>query len=190
MSGQPPPRSPIATKVLLHMVSNFADLAGEAHDLTSTFRARLPRRDRDRQACRWARENVGPLLERLLRHPKCTAQNIVPRGPGRCARSASEADIVILTNIGDEYQAGAWSSSKPSTSATACSATRGKGRPVRELIEEMRPSVVVFVDDLPVHHESVASTRPKYGGSTWWRNLGSPRIRPLPRTPTHGSTTG
>ena len=29
-----------------------------------------------------------------------------------------------------------------------------------ELIEELRPSVAVFVDDLPVHHESVAKHAP------------------------------
>ena len=36
----------------------------------------------------------------------------------------------------------------------------GKGRPVRELIEEMRPTATVFVDDLSVHHESVAKHAP------------------------------
>ena len=32
----------------------------------------------------------------------------------------------------------------------------GKGTPVVRLLEEYRPSVAVFVDDLAVHHESVA----------------------------------
>jgi hypothetical protein len=37
----------------------------------------------------------------------------------------------------------------------------GKGRPVVELIGELRPSATVFVDDLPVHHESVAKHAPQ-----------------------------
>jgi hypothetical protein len=36
----------------------------------------------------------------------------------------------------------------------------GKGTPVKELIEEMRPSATVFVDDLAIHHESVAKHAP------------------------------
>jgi hypothetical protein len=37
----------------------------------------------------------------------------------------------------------------------------GKGRPVARLIEELRPTVAVFVDDLAVHHESVAKHAPE-----------------------------
>jgi hypothetical protein len=36
----------------------------------------------------------------------------------------------------------------------------GKGRPLLELVEAMGPSVTVFVDDLAVHHESVAKHAP------------------------------
>ena len=36
----------------------------------------------------------------------------------------------------------------------------GKGRPVLELIETMKPSAAVFVDDLSIHHESVAKHAP------------------------------
>ena len=36
----------------------------------------------------------------------------------------------------------------------------GKGRPVQELIDEMKPSATVFIDDLSVHHESVATHAP------------------------------
>src|SRR3546814_3688806 len=37
----------------------------------------------------------------------------------------------------------------------------GKGRPVRELLQELKPSVTVFVDDRAVHHESVAKHAPE-----------------------------
>ena len=34
------------------------------------------------------------------------------------------------------------------------------GGPVVELLEELKPAVALFVDDLPVHHESVAKHAP------------------------------
>ena len=37
----------------------------------------------------------------------------------------------------------------------------GKGRPVKQLVEEHGASVAVFVDDLPQHHESVARAAPQ-----------------------------
>ena len=37
----------------------------------------------------------------------------------------------------------------------------GKGPPVAELIAEMKPSATVFVDDLAVHHQSVAHHAPE-----------------------------
>ena len=36
----------------------------------------------------------------------------------------------------------------------------GKGTPVTRLLDEYRPRVAVFVDDLAVHHESVAKHAP------------------------------
>src|SRR3546814_15784482 len=36
----------------------------------------------------------------------------------------------------------------------------GKGEPVRRLIEQYRPSVAVFIDDLAGHHQSVAEAAP------------------------------
>jgi hypothetical protein len=37
----------------------------------------------------------------------------------------------------------------------------GKGPPVAELIADMKPAAAVFVDDLPVHHQSVAEHAPE-----------------------------
>ena len=88
-------------------------------------------------------------------------QHLVPTARSRrCATIGAEADIVILTNIGDQHGA----TGSPSWSGSdirhrvICN-QGGKGRPVARLVEEMKPGATVFVDDLPVHHESVARSR-------------------------------
>ena len=71
------------------------------------------------------------------------------------------ADIVILTNIGDDYQANRVAQLEAFDIRHRVLCNRGgKGRPVQELIDEMKPSATVFVDDLSVHHESVAKHAP------------------------------
>jgi hypothetical protein len=72
-----------------------------------------------------------------------------------------EADIIILTNIGDQYRANRIAQlEKLEIRHRVLCNQGGKGRPVAELIAEMKPDVTVFVDDLPVHHESVAKHAP------------------------------
>ena len=87
--------------------------------------------------------------------------NIVP---ARRRRESDRrvADIVILTNIGDAYQANrvAQLEAFDIRHRVLCN-HGGKGRPVIELIEELRPSATLFVDDLAVHHESVAKHAPE-----------------------------
>jgi hypothetical protein len=84
------------------------------------------------------------------------------------------ADIVILTNIGDQYHANRIAQLErfEIRHRVLCN-QGGKGRPVVELIEEMKPGAAVFVDDLPVHHESVA----KYAPGVWRLHMiAEPRI--------------
>ena len=58
----------------------------------------------------------------------------------------------------------------------------GKGEPVRALIAERNPSVVVFIDDLPNHHHSVAIEAPEV-----WRLhfVGEPAIADKVRPAKH-----
>jgi hypothetical protein len=88
-------------------------------------------------------------------------QNLVPGAAEALRRIGEEADIVILTNIGDEYEAGRVEQLERFDIRHRVLCNRGgKGRPVLELVEEMRPSAAAFVDDLSVHHESVAKHAP------------------------------
>jgi hypothetical protein len=149
-------------EVLLHMVSHFADWLGEAHDLhfaleTPGFAEAI----RDRSGRPVPHEQVWPLLDRFF-DSEMHRQNVVPGAVEALARIGEHADIVILTNLGDEYQASRVEQLEAFDIRHRVLCNRGgKGRPVRELIEELRPSVTAFVDDLPVHHESVANHAPE-----------------------------
>jgi FMN phosphatase YigB (HAD superfamily) len=149
-------------EVLLHMVSHFAEWLEEAHairfDLTAPGFA-----DALSDAATGERvgiERVWPLLDGFF-DTEMHRQNVVPGAAQALARIGEVADIVVLTNIGDEYQAGRVRQLEAFDIRHRVLCNRGgKGRPLTELIEELRPDVAVFVDDLAVHHESVAKHAP------------------------------
>lgn len=149
-------------EVLLHMVSHFADWVAEAHQLSFDLSApgfREALRDSDGQPV--AAERVWPLLDQFFAG-EMHRQNVVPGAVEALAAIADHADIVILTNIGDEYEAGRVEQLERFDIRHRVLCNRGgKGRPVLELIEAAGPSAAVFVDDLAVHHESVATHAPE-----------------------------
>ena len=148
-------------EVLLHMVSHFADWVGEAHGLSFDLAApgfRDALRDGDGRPV--AAERIWPLLDGFFAG-EMHRQNLVPGAAEALAEISDHAEIVILTNIGDEYEAGRVEQLERFDIRHRVLCNRGgKGRPVLELIEAMGPSATVFVDDLAVHHESVATHAP------------------------------
>jgi hypothetical protein len=149
-------------EVLLHMVSHFAEWLDEAHDYS--FELDQPG---FADAVRYKQsgtpvpaDKIWPLLDSFF-DSEMHRQNVVPGAVEALQAIGEQADIVILTNIGDEYQAGRVQQLEAFDIRHRVLCNRGgKGRPVAELIAEMQPSVVAFVDDLPVHHESVAKHAP------------------------------
>ena len=148
-------------EVLLHMVGHFADWVAEAHgfsfDLSAPgFRNALLQKDGQPVPA----ERIWPLLDDFFT-TEMHRQNIVP-GAAEALREIGEmAEIVILTNIGDEFEAGRVAQLERFEIRHRVLCNRGgKGPPVAELIADMQPSAVVFVDDLPVHHQSVAAHAP------------------------------
>jgi hypothetical protein len=148
-------------EVLLHMVSHFADWVREAHDLSFDLSApgfRDALRDSDGRPV--AAERVWPLLDGFFAG-EMHRQNLVPGAAEGLAAIAEQADVIILTNIGDEFEAGRVEQLERFEIRHRVLCNRGgKGRPVLELIESLAPSATVFVDDLAVHHESVAKHAP------------------------------
>jgi hypothetical protein len=147
--------------VLLHFAPHFAEWVAEAHGLdfkldTPGFAGAL----RDKDGAPVTREQVWPLLDQFFDN-EMHRQHLVA-GAGAALRTLGAiADIVILTNIGDQYRANriAQLEAFDIRHRVLCN-QGGKGRAVVELVAEMQPSAAVFVDDLAVHHESVATHAP------------------------------
>ncbi len=147
--------------VLLHFAPHFAEWVADAHGLhflldAPGFAGAL----RDADGAPVSRERVWPLLD-LFFDNEMHRQHLVA-GAGEALKAiGANADIVILTNIGDQYHANRVAQlEKFEIRHRVLCNQGGKGRPVLELVEEMKPAVTVFVDDLAVHHESVAKHAP------------------------------
>jgi hypothetical protein len=103
-------------------------------------------------------------------------QTLVPGALEALGRIGEVADIVILTNLGEE--AHGWRVEQLAAHGIAheiiCN-QGGKGVPARELIARHGAGPTVFVDDLPIHHASVAKHAPEV-----WRlhMVAEPRLAP------------
>ena len=162
-------------EVLLHMLGHFAEWLDETQDMVLALDA-----PGFHEAVR--RKGSGDLVEQALLWPlldgffetEMHRQNIVPGAAEALARIGEVADIVVLTNIGDEYEAGRVEQLGAYGISHRVICNRGgKGPPVRELVERFQPSVTVFVDDLSIHHQSVAEHAPEV-----WRlhMIAEPRV--------------
>jgi len=150
-------------EVLLHMVSHFADWLGEDHDIAfdlsrPDFAGALSDGKTGKPL---PTERVWPLLDLFFRE-QMHRQTLVPGALDALRRIGEVADVVILTNLADE--AHAWRVDQLAAHGieheVVCN-QGGKGPPVRELARRHDASTIVFVDDLPVHHASVAEHAPE-----------------------------
>ena len=170
-------------EVLLHMVSHFGAWLNEAHAIDfapdgGDFSNAMRRRS-DGSAPR--REEMWSLLEGFFA-TEMHRQTLVPHAAEALAMLAKDADIVILTNLGDHCHASrvAQLDAHGIRHRVVCN-QGGKGAPVARLIAEHAPACAVFVDDLAIHHESVA----KHAPSVWRLHMVSepslsPTIAPAP----------
>lgn len=150
-------------EVLLHMVSHFDAWLGEAHDIrfafeTGSFGEAMTHRSSGEVV---DREQVWPLLIEFFRN-EMHRQTLVPGALEALGRIGEVADIVILTNLGDE--AHPWRVDQLASHGigheVVCN-RGGKGIPAKAIIERYGAGQTVFVDDLPVHHASVAEHAPQ-----------------------------
>jgi hypothetical protein len=147
--------------VLLHFAPHFGEWVAEAYGFSfsldvPSFAGAL----RDENGTEVTRDRAWELLDAFFDR-EMHRQQLVAGALDALRTIGAEADIVILTNIGDQYRANRIAQLErfDIRHRVLCN-QGGKGRPVVELIGEKRPSATVFVDDLPVHHESVAKHAP------------------------------
>ena len=150
-------------EVLLHMVRHFGAWLDEAHRIDFAPAGGEFATAMTRQACgsRVPDHEVWPLLNGFFQ-TEMGRQTLVPGAAAALERIGACADIVILTNLEDWCHAGrvAQLEALGIRHRVVCN-QGGKGAAVRRLVDEYRPSVAAFVDDLPVHHASVAEHAPE-----------------------------
>ena len=170
-------------EVLLHMVVHFADWLDEAQDVhfdieSGDFATALTEKATGKVL---GKDRIWPLLGGFFRD-EMHRQTLVPGALEALGRIGEVADIVILTNLGDE--AHGWRVDQLAGHGirheVVCN-RGGKGDPVRGIVARYQPTSAVFVDDLPGHHASVAEHAPEV-----WRlhMVAEPRLAPaVPRAP-------
>lgn len=149
-------------EVLLHMVSHFSDWLDEAHDVV--FRpedgdmagALKFRKDGQRVPTEQVWKYLGGFFETEMHR-----QTLVPGALESLGQIGEVADIVILTNLPDV--AHSWRVEQLAGHGihheVVCN-RGGKGEPLKKLVERHQAARSVFVDDLAVHHASVAKHSP------------------------------
>jgi hypothetical protein len=148
-------------EVLLHMVGHFAEWLEEEHKVhfaleSGSFADALT----DQHGEVLPEDRVWSFLDLFFRE-QMHRQTLVPGAAEALGRIGERADIVILTNLG--HEAHGWRVEQLAGHGirheVVCN-RGGKGIPVRLLWKRHGRPATVFVDDLPVHHASVAKHAP------------------------------
>lgn len=149
-------------EVLVHMVRHFRTWLDEAHEIDfaiggGDFANSMTRRNGGPAP---DREEMWGLLGGFF-PGEMGRQTLVPHAAEALAALAARADIVILTNLHDACRQARVDQLAAFGIAHRVQCNQGgKGTPVAALVEEHGAPVAVFVDDLAVHHESVARHAP------------------------------
>ncbi|TZG26443.1 HAD family hydrolase [Sphingomonas montanisoli] len=162
-------------EVLLHMVGPFQTWLDRDHAIDfdlegENFEGALVRRH---DASVVQPGEIWPLLDAFFTN-QMHSQTLVPHADRALATIAEVADIVVLTNITEQFHAGRVDqlAALDIRHRVQCN-QGGKGEPIARLVEEFQPSVTVFVDDTPFHHGSVA----KYAPEVWRLHMiAEPRV--------------
>jgi hypothetical protein len=150
-------------EVLLHMVSHFADWLTDAHGLSfdlecGSFADAVSDSASGQPV---PMDRVWPLLDGFFR-TEMQRQTLVPGAVEALGQIGEVADIVILTNLGDEARP--WRVDQLAGHGirheVVCN-SGGKGVPARAIRDRLGAGTTVFVDDLAVHHSSVAKHAPE-----------------------------
>ena len=150
-------------EVLLHMVAHFQDWLGEARGIdfafeTGEFEKALTFSHNGELV---PREHVWPLLGDFFMG-EMHRQTLVPGAAQALERLGAHGDIVILTNINEvAHQMRVDQLSALGLDYEVVCNSGGKGPRALELIERHDASSVVFVDDLPNQHASIAKHAPQ-----------------------------
>lgn len=150
-------------EVLLHMVRHFSDWLEEDHgilfrpedgDMAGALKLRSTGE-------RVPSDRVWELLWGFFAS-EMDRQTIVPGAVEALGTIGEKADIVILTNLGEDAREGRIAQLARFGIAHEVVCNRGgKGEPLKRIVERHGAPRHLFVDDLAVHHASVARHSPE-----------------------------
>lgn len=171
-------------EVLLHMVRHFSDWLKQEHGIL--FRPE----DGDMAGAlkfagsgeRVPTDRVWELLWGFFA-TEMHRQTLVPGALEALGTIGEKADIVILTNIGDDGREGrvAQLAAHGIHHEVVCN-RGGKGEPLRRIVERYGANRHLFIDDLAVHHASVARHSP---GTHRLHMVAEPGLAAATRTAEH-----
>ncbi len=147
-------------EVLLHMVRHFRAWLHETHEIgfelnanpfsTMAWRGGVPLPDEEK----WR------YLD-LFFDTEMHRQTPIAGAVAAIAELQREADVVVLTNLGDRYHAPRTAQLREHGIAAPVVTNQGpKGPALRRIVEHYAPSRAVFVDDLAHHLASAAELQP------------------------------
>jgi FMN phosphatase YigB (HAD superfamily) len=147
-------------EVLLHMVRHFRDWLGQSHGIefelggnpfaTMAQRGGEPLADSEK----WG------LLD-LFFDSEMHSQTAIEGAVAAIAELQREADVVVLTNLADRYNAArARQLREHGIDARVFTNQGPKGAAFKRIVDELAPTRAVFIDDLAHHHESAAEVLP------------------------------
>ena len=142
------------------MVRHFRDWVGEAHGIEFELNA-------NPFATMVARDGEPlPDVEKwryldLFFDTEMHRQTAIDGAVAAVAELVREADVVILTNLGDRYHAPRTSQLREHGITVPVFTNQGpKGPALQRIVEQYAPSRAVFIDDLAHHHASAAELLP------------------------------
>jgi hypothetical protein len=149
-------------EVLLHMVGPFREWLIEAHgirfDLSGgDFMGALTHAQSGEVV---AASDIWPLLKNFF-DDEMHRQYPIEGAVAAMAELSEHADIVILTNIGDDLREARSRQLADHGMHFRVFGNHGpKGPPLKAILDEYAPSRAIFIDDLAQHHGSVAEVAP------------------------------
>jgi hypothetical protein len=167
-------------EVLLFMLTPFTEWLHEAHDVhfdidnlfhgeTGDYRNAM----RNGDGVPIEAERIWPLLKGFFQ-TEMHRQKPIPGAIDAITRLADHADIVVLTNLTDDARdARAAQLRAIGIDVPVFTNQGGKGATMQAIIADYKPSVAVFVDDLPHQHHSVSEIA---SGIMQLHMVGEPRV--------------
>ena len=149
-------------EVLLHMIRHFRDWMGEQHGVHFDLGGNpfagdflLPGRSEP-----LSYEEKWQFLDAFF-DEQMGRQTAIAGAVDAVAELQREADVVVLTNLQDRFNAARAAQLRAHGFATRVVTNKGpKGAALKRIVDDYAPSRAVFIDDLAHHHASAAEVLP------------------------------